>query len=530
MTEHPKRWAWTALALSIALYLVAVLSHLSLAYIDFGDGNYLYISWRITQGARLYSDILAPQPPVHLMLGSALLQIGKLFGSPLFTVRVFCALLQCAMAVLVFAITWRLFRSWLAAACAAVVYLVLPVGFWWTLGYQSEHIEKLLLLSGVFLLLNSTRRSAIFAGLLLACACFTNMTAVPYAAFVTLYLAIARREILWAFLIPLVGAAFFVALTLEIWTGAYFNNVFFNQVGTFPRSELLGQGQTLFDYIIHKLSGEGADVLRLEGGFILLAFAGMVLAASSSERQAQGAAPASGRHPINFFTWYSLASLGSIIVVSKGGTEDYIFSLGEPYVAVFAGYSVAAILAHFGGVERAKDTANLLEQRLLNFFSLLGLFIVLAALIMLPSSGLGLVHNWASLTQRTYEDTDLGVRKVLLLIDRYSEPGAEILAPPYYAFLSGRKIAEDYSELFIWSIKYHHEQLDGIRGDGTRKAEALASAIREKKLPLLIVDMNQTWRIPPIRQAVEQDYRPVLEEPIQTLNTRLGVYVPRSSD
>ena len=39
-----------------------------------------------------------------------------------------------------------------------------------------------------------------------------------------------------------------------------------------------------------------------------------------------------------YLVWYSLALLLSALYVSKGGTGDYIFTIGEPAVALFAAY------------------------------------------------------------------------------------------------------------------------------------------------------------------------------------------------
>jgi hypothetical protein len=67
----------------MVLYAALVVTHWGEDYIDFGDGNYLYISSRIADGMVLYRDIMAPQPPCHLYLGALLIKIGRLIGHPL---------------------------------------------------------------------------------------------------------------------------------------------------------------------------------------------------------------------------------------------------------------------------------------------------------------------------------------------------------------------------------------------------------------------------------------------------------------
>ena len=73
------------LAGACALYLLLSLVTINQGYIDFGDGNYLYISWRLSQGARLYADIASPQPPLHLYVGRVLIGVGEALGGGMLT-------------------------------------------------------------------------------------------------------------------------------------------------------------------------------------------------------------------------------------------------------------------------------------------------------------------------------------------------------------------------------------------------------------------------------------------------------------
>lgn len=95
-------------------------------------------------------------------------------------------------------------------------------------------------------------------------------------------------------------------------------------------------------------------------------------------------------------------------------------------------------------------------------------------------------------------------------IDAYTEKGDEIVAHPYYAFISGRTLVEDYSEVLLWTIKYYNERKTGIEGEGVRKIKTIAGKIHDRSIPLLILDMRQTGKIPEIKEAVEANYRPLL--------------------
>jgi len=117
------------------LYAIIVPLHWSKAYIDLGDGNYLYISWRLSQGLVLYRDIMAPQPPIHLSVGCFLVNISNTLGlNTLYTFRGYSYLLHLVTFLVLYLLGRRLFRRTDAAALAAVIYLFIPEGFWWSLG------------------------------------------------------------------------------------------------------------------------------------------------------------------------------------------------------------------------------------------------------------------------------------------------------------------------------------------------------------------------------------------------------------
>src|SRR5258708_6688069 len=100
-----KLWL-AALGLIYALYTLAQWNE---GYIDFGDGNYMYIAKRIAQGVVPYRDILAPQPPCHLFLGAAIVRLSQFFhaDSALYFFRAFSLLLHLLTFGLVVALARR---------------------------------------------------------------------------------------------------------------------------------------------------------------------------------------------------------------------------------------------------------------------------------------------------------------------------------------------------------------------------------------------------------------------------------------
>lgn len=487
-------------------------------YIDFGDGNYLYISWRLASGAVLYRDILAPQPPLHLMTGALLAKTGQAFGDPLYAFRAFSVILHLATALLVFLAGRNVWRNNsdpgatgpnAAGLVAAAIYLILPLGFWWSLGYQSEPLEIVLLLISFLLFLTWKRSALVAAGLFTGAAVLTNMTAAPFAVFSLVYLLIRKPGLVLWYVLPLLFLCGLTAAGFELWTGAYLENVFFNQVGSFPRKEFLPKGENVLTYAIGKIRREGGDVLSLEGGFIFLALIGSAILTRYATNAVR-----------EYAVWFSLVCMGSIIYVSKGGTEDYIFTLGEPYAAILAGCAVV-FLARLAYPPMRADSPGRLGD--ISWFAASAALIALLAISMIP----GLLHSKATLQQRTYELDEYRTNQVVELIRQNSKADQAILAPPFYAFLAQRKIAQDYSELFLWSIKYYNERQDKTEGAGVKTALKIADMLRHKEIAFVALDTAQTGKIPEIRAAIDANYRLLRNTEFRTLNTSLQFYVPK---
>ncbi len=542
-SEEANERCWVAVILGIfaIVYALLVASHLSIAYIDFGDGNYLYISTRLADGLVLYRDILSPQPPFHLYLGAVLVWIGRALGSALYTVRVFSILLHLGTMLVMYMVGRRVIGNRAGGVVTAAIYLLLPIGFWWSLGYESELLEILFLMLSFLCFIEAgglqlasrpeaAGKKMAVAGVLAVCAIFTNMTAVPYVGFSALWLLVRRRRLVLWYLVPIAGLSIVGIAVLELLSGGnYLGNVFFNQVATFPKRAI--SGQSVVAYAIGKIMREGKDVLFWEGPYIVLALLGLI-GFMRRGLVAQASQPVFNNQRVReYIGWYGLFSMLSIVFVSKGATMEYIFTLGEPFVALFAAYFVIEFTRR---TYRATDqtdggTSQPAEEKIdvagdtSRVVSLIG-----AGLLVLVCAVIGIAFIRVTLLQKNYEQDAQGVRQIVSYIEKHSKPGDPILAPPYYAFISKRRLYEEYSELFIWTIKYKNEVIVEKRpGEGVRKAESIANALAGKQIPIVVLDLNQTGRIPPIRDAIERFYKPLLEKPIHTLNTPIQLYIPK---
>ncbi|MCX7049859.1 MAG: glycosyltransferase family 39 protein [Candidatus Sumerlaeota bacterium] len=575
-----RRWLLLAALSGLALVYTAIyISQMSEAYIDFGDGNYLYIARRLNEGLVLYRDILSPQPPIHVCVGALLLRLGGWLGSPLYTVRIFSMLLHLATMAIVALLALKIFGRVAAAIAAAVLYLLVPIGFWWTLGYQSEPFEMAFLLASTLFFLDFKPRSLVLAGALAAAAPFCNMTAVPFLLFNIAFLLIRRPRLAPYYLAPIAVVGVIVAGVFEWATGAYFQNVFFNQVGTFPKEEILRLSpygpQTLAQYALSKLASQGLKVLMFDGPWIIWGLAGLALIPKEIAPE---------RPLRSYVAWLTAAGLLSICFVAKGATMDYIFTLGEPILCVVGGGMWAGLFRVPGsefrvpscsargqgsgirgqesevrdqglevrdqGLEvKGQETAqrdlesgdensqsairnpqsaiaNRQSSIVNRQSSILCLaLLAVAGVVWFGCYGAGLIVR--TLQGEQFEMSLQKIQWVKELTDNNSKPGDAIIAHPYFAFLTGRRLVEEYSEIYIWNIKYGNEMIvDKRPGEGVAKLERMAQAIRERRVPIIFLDMNQTGRHEIIRAALAAGKYELKTKSLRSLNTPFEVWVP----
>lgn len=517
---------WLTLALAALAVAAFVISTWSEAYIDFGDGNYLYIASRIAEGGVVYRDILAPQPPCHLILGAGLVWLSPILGleSPLFLIRAVSLLLHLACGGLVVWIGRRAWASAWAVVAAGVIYVGLPLNFWWAMGWQSEPLEIFFLLLMLQGALRESRGGDLAAGVFAALAAMTNLTAAPFLLVLIIFMFVRdpRRAIRMA--IPALALASVITVIAEVWTGGMFlRNAVLNQVGTYPPDRFIS-------YAIGKIIREGGDMLWQEGFFILFAAFGFIRFLRESplspiSRQGLG--------------WFCIATMLSFLYVTKGGTVDYIFTLAGPAVALMSAGELYALVIRMRGhiLPSRSEPYFALHCATRGVLALAILGILLIGPLSPPISFYKRLWNqeafelpWLDPATTTAEElaSRSHVAQVKQWITRHSKPGDRILSPPFYAFITERRLWGDYSEIFIWTIKDKNDRdVQNPEGEGWSKTRAMAEALARKEIPIAIIELDQTGRLPEIREAIERHYRPLISEPYRTLNTRLGVYVPK---
>lgn len=543
-------WLWCFILL---LYLVWLKPPISRAYVDFGDGNYQYISWRLSQGVHLYTDILSPQPPLHLWLGCLVVKLSRVSGwDSLEIFRWSTHFIRAGSALCLFLIGWRLFRSGGVGWLASAVFLFLPEGYRWSSGYQSEHLEILFLLTGLLASLSGhlwSRCVAVACGI---CALWTNMSSLPFSAILFLHALICPQFSI----IPLAAGAGFFGLMLGgsfLLAGrAFWENVWSNQVASIPSQASAWMAS---------LSEQGTTILTLEGGFILLAILGLYRFIHSSGCGSPATESFRSRALVVLF---GIASLGSGIYVVKGGTVDYIFSLGEPLIALFSSWALISWIrqspAWNGGCHKEPHSAHWIRIACQSVL-IIGLVAILGwqpyrlarGLHFQMAPGVDLADQSQG---RIVEFSDLEVHTLLRVIRELAPEGSTLWAPPFLAALSQHPIAMDLSETYLWWVRWQREIQSGIKDPGVdRMLSGLTDLIEKKALPLLLInDRTGQWgmllvpgrqlnhvpirtldpRIERLQSMLEQHYQPIRKFPgsdqklyFQGWNERLEVWVPK---
>jgi hypothetical protein len=519
----PGVWVLSLLGLLLlAVYCFAIASTFSIAYLDVGEGNYLYTSGRMADGLMIYRDFLSPQPPMHLLVGSVLVRIGRIFDDPayvvpvpLIAVRIFGICLRLLTIGLMYLLGRRMTQSSWGGFLAATIYALLPIGFWWGMMYESEPLEIFFLLASLWCFLPHKPFSMMAAGVFMALALLTNMTAAPYAVGCLVYLAVRHpKQLFLRFAIPFIGLWAVVAFGFELLTGNYFGNTIVNQVGSYPEHGFWG-------YCLMKLTQQGGKILEREGGILVLSLLGLALYNRSDTRRDR-----------EFLVWYAWILLGSVLYVTKGGTCDYIFSIGEPAVALFAAYFLAqffhpATNKRFLKLPFLQDTSVIPQVA----FLILLAFIVLAPIFGFMATILGGYQYEQRAVARTPDEGS--VEKIIYQIQRYSKPGDAILADPFYAFLTRRKLVEEMSELFLWQLKYAIEQQKKQPGEATAVGDRMAMALEARRVPVVVANVSpanlQLLRFDGVRKAVQVFYKPVTPG-MKTQSFTMQVFIPKTDE
>ncbi len=452
-------WALLGAALAMLGATAWVYARGATSYIDNGDGYYLYAARRVAQGVTLYRDVMGTQPPVVYLLGAAAFKLG----APLQGIRLLSAAMRVLATALVYLLSRRLFDSKPAAALAALLYTLLPIGLVWDRSFDVNPPLTLVALLAALALSYDTRRMARASGLLAALALFTKDLYLPLLAVTLVYLIMRRRRLLAPYLQGLLGGLVLLGGALVVYAGP-----------DGPRDAFLGQDGSPFNpaWFVAAV----AYVAASEGGIVLVALAGAVIGRYARRRILTPRAPGgSGYAP-----WLLVGSAAVLLATLKEGTAGPVFQLAEPAVALLAAYG--ALWAW-----RRRATKPVMPGAL-----------ALPAVLLLSVVSIVGADRAALAWGNSGE-----VARVAALVRARAHPGAVIVAPPYYALLTGTHLPGDAADTYIVARRV-------ARGDraATAWVRRVVAGIDARRYPVVLVDLRLA-AIAPLMAALQRTYRPL---------------------
>lgn len=465
-------------------------------YVDNGDGYYLYAAHRVARGAVLYRDVMGTQPPVVFLLGAVAVKLGATLPA----MRLVSATARALTTLLLYMVGRRLFENRFVAALGALTYSLLPIGLTWDRSFDVNPPLTLAAVAAVWALIRLTPVSAAASGALAAVALFTKDLYAPLLVATLLYLAIHhRRTLLLPYLSGLVGGLTALAGTLLAYAGP-----------SGLHDAFLGQQSSPLN--VEWLVAAVAYVAASEGGIVLVAIAGAWLC--RRDRTARGFAP-----------WW-LAGTGAVLLATlKEGTAGPVFQLAEPAVALLAAYAAVAAVCRCldaissvgdrrpaaASARRGQDSRSMkpsstgLIRALRTLAPALPAALALSLLSLSGSDGAALWQTNATQTAR-----------VVALVRAHAPAGAMIVAPPYYAVLTGTRIPGDAADTYILAQGIRRRDPEEIGLLGRIDADLTA-----RRIPIVLIDLRLA-AIGPLMAALRARYHPIYAD---TLPPALHVVV-----
>lgn len=426
------------LALLIGGYWLLAWHRSNLAYLDYVDGYYLYAAHRVAQGAILYRQVMGVQPPGIYLAGAALFRIHDSID----TARAYALLVHSATVLLVFLVARRALARNGLALLAATLYSLAPYSLVWSRTFDPNPLVGCLSLATVLALSGGTASGAAIAGCLGALALATKIWYLPAGAATILYMYTYRSRQARGLLIPYLGTLV-LGLGVICAMGTAAAGVTFWR-GLLAQDASGLSGSWLLDSLV--------DVALRDLPLVVLGLLGLPLL----RRSGVG----------DLVCWYSIAACAVLLATVKAGTFAPVFQFAEPGLAIAAAAYLAAQLSP----RTARHPARVARHRPPLLPGLLSL---------------GFLATAYAAFAATPPPSDAPVRAIVRAIEAHSRPGATLLSPPYYLYLTGRRAFGEYADINLW---------DAADWAGNHAAHAWVlkaeDAVRRGAFPIIVQDMR----------------------------------------
>ena len=377
------------------------------AYINYGEGVYLFSARMVLEGAVPYRDFIAAHPPLLFYTGAGILGIADSLAGA----RAILALVQVLTGALVALCVWRLTASRWAAVVAGWLSLLAP----WTLHEHATLMPETLgapLVMGAAVLA-ARRRTVAWAGIVAGTAIGVKWPFILAGLFLVAVVE-GRIRFLVAFLLT-----FAVGVALS-----------FAQFGAGLYDQLVTAQQQVGWYGVREFGGLAVQAAWNLGPLLVCALPGILLARSAAD-------PAQWRCLVAV----ALAGLILVLTITKTGTYVNTVALAEPPLVALGVAGVVWLWRRAPDAPRRRlglvavgAAAALVAVQIVSFLARPmdpGLFVR-------PFSAPA--HGWTA--------SDSAVRRAAAAT-RGCPPGRPYSGAPYFAFVARRPMPGDEPDQFL---------------------------------------------------------------------------------
>jgi hypothetical protein len=462
------------------------------AYLEYSEGYYLYLGARLAAGARLYADAASTQPPLVPLVVSLLWRAAPDVYLP----RLLAISLYLVAALLAGRLARDLSGDRRVGVAATALAALLPLGAGTV---QVLDANSVLAPLGPALALLARRRPFV-AGLVAAVGLAAKLTFLPLAL-APLAPLLVRRRVGPGFdrrpgLAYLAGLGVAGGVQLALWLGVSGRPALDGLFGELE-SPLLPLGAVL----------ALVQLVQLEGPVLALAAWGWWRARPGRANPYQ---TGTGDAGAQVAWWCGLGAAVTPLLAIHQGTFVGVARPAEPFFAVYAALALAALANRLSSSLAGVRRRARLPIRAPGFglrTSDLGLALVLA---------LPLWHDLRAVATRPAVDP----RPVLARLAPAGSPD-EVLAPPYYAALAGRRMLYDYPDWTVWGMRAaagvpHEREL----------SRRLLAALEGGDLPLVAADFRLAY-LPGVPEALARRYVRAGDDGDDPADRSVTFFVPR---
>jgi hypothetical protein len=496
-------WRRSAGWLVAGLWALLAGATLQRAYLEYSEGYYLYLGARLAAGARLYADAASTQPPLVPLVVSLLWRAAPDVYLP----RLLAISLYLLAALLAGRLARDLSGDRRVGVAATVLAALLPLGAGTV---QVLDANSVLAPLGPALVLLARRRP-FFAGLVAAAGLAAKLTFLPLALAPLAPLLVrspksdVRSREHSRFdrrpgLAYLAGLGVAGGLQLALWLGVSGRPALDGLFGEME-SPLLPFGAVL----------ALVQLILLEGPVLALAAWGWWRARPgrggpdpADAGEVSGARGDRGAWA-RVAWWSGLGAAVMPLLAIHQGTFVGVVRPAEPFFAVYAALALPVLanrlLRSLAGVRGRARLTHLAPD--------FGLALVLVLVI-------PLWHDLRGLTSRPAVDP----RPVLARLATAGGPD-EVLAPPYYAALAGRRMLYDYPDWTVWGMRAaagvpHEREL----------SRRLLAALEGGDLPLVAADFRLAY-LPGVPETLARRYVRAGDDGDDPADRSVDFFVPR---